>query len=145
MAAYKHILVAVDVCDNFNPLLDKATEIANSSEAGAKISVIHVVEPVYYPENYMGGLIVDVHQKSIDFAVEELNSLQKDYSISEDDIHVVTGRHATAIHEFAEDSTVDLIIVGSHGKHGLQLLLGSTASAVLHGAKSDVLAVRVED
>jgi universal stress protein A len=29
--------------------------------------------------------------------------------------------------------------------HGLQLLLGSTANAVLHGAKCDVLAVRHSD
>lgn len=145
MAAYKHILVAVDVCDDFKPLLDKATELAKSAEKAAKISIIHVVEPVYYPENYMGGLVVDVHQKSIDFAVEELSSVSGEYSIADDDIHVVTGRHATAIHEFAEDNNVDLVIVGSHGKHGLQLLLGSTASAVLHGSKCDVLAVRVED
>lgn len=145
MAAYKHILVAVDVCDDFKPLLDKATELAKSAQKAAKISIIHVVEPVYYPENYMGGLVVDVHQKSIDFAVEELSSVSSEYSIADDDIHVVTGRHATAIHEFAEDNNVDLVIVGSHGKHGLQLLLGSTASAVLHGSKCDVLAVRVED
>lgn len=145
MAAYKHILVAVDVCDNFNPLLEKATELAKAAQGNAKISVIHVVEPVYYPENYMGGLVVDVHQKSIDFAVEELSSVKTDFGIADADIHVVTGRHATAIHEFAEESDVDLIMVGSHGKHGLQLLLGSTASAVLHGAKTDVLAVRVED
>ncbi|MBA6354230.1 universal stress protein, partial [Colwellia sp. BRX9-1] len=37
---------------------------------------------------------------------------------------------------------VDLIITGSHGVHGLQLLLGSTCNAILHGAKCDVLAVR---
>ena len=39
----------------------------------------------------------------------------------------------------------DLIIVGSHGRHGLALLLGSTANGVLHGATCDVLAVRVGD
>ena len=37
----------------------------------------------------------------------------------------------------------DVIVVGSHGKHGLALLLGSTANGVLHGANRDVLAVRV--
>jgi len=37
----------------------------------------------------------------------------------------------------------DLIVVGSHGRHGLSLLLGSTANAVLHGAPCDVLAVRI--
>jgi len=39
----------------------------------------------------------------------------------------------------------DLVIVGSHGRHGVRLLLGSTANAVLHGAECDVLAVRVQD
>ena len=141
MTAYKHILIAVDVCDNFNPLLEKAVQLAD----GARISLIHVVEPVYYPENYMGGLVVDVHQKSIDFAVQELSTVSERFNIASDDIHVVTGRHAAAIHEYAQNNDVDLIIVGSHGKHGLQLLLGSTASAVLHGANCDVLAIRVEE
>jgi universal stress protein A len=40
---------------------------------------------------------------------------------------------------------VDLIVVGSHGRHGLQLILGSTANAVLHHASVDVIAVRVKE
>jgi universal stress protein A len=36
-----------------------------------------------------------------------------------------------------------LIVIGTHGQKGLQLLLGSTANAVLHGAGCDVLAVRI--
>jgi universal stress protein A len=43
----------------------------------------------------------------------------------------------------AKERGVDLIVVGSHGRHGLQLLLGSTANGVLHLAECDVLAVRV--
>ena len=43
----------------------------------------------------------------------------------------------------ARDHGADLIVVGSHGRHGLALLLGSTANAVLHGAPCDVLAVRI--
>ncbi|MEO1899758.1 MAG: universal stress protein, partial [Methylococcales bacterium] len=39
----------------------------------------------------------------------------------------------------------DLIVVGSHGRHGLALLLGSTANGVLHHAVCDVLAVRLSD
>jgi universal stress protein A len=35
--------------------------------------------------------------------------------------------------------------VGSHGRHGLALLLGSTANSVLHGSPCDVLAVRVRE
>ena len=46
-------------------------------------------------------------------------------------------------HKTAREQGADLIIVGSHGRHGLALLLGSTANGVLHGASCDVLAVRV--
>ena len=41
------------------------------------------------------------------------------------------------------DGPADVIVVGSHGRHGIALLLGSTANGVLHGATTDVLAVRV--
>ena len=47
--------------------------------------------------------------------------------------------------EEVERLKADLIIVGSHGRHGVRLLLGSTANAILHGAKCDVLAVRIPD
>jgi universal stress protein A len=39
---------------------------------------------------------------------------------------------------------VDLIVLGSHGRHGLAVLLGSTARSVLNGAGCDVLAVRIK-
>jgi len=48
------------------------------------------------------------------------------------------------IHRLAKDQGLDLIVVGSHGRHGLSLLLGSTSTGVLHGAKCDVLAVRIQ-
>jgi universal stress protein A len=38
-----------------------------------------------------------------------------------------------------------LIVVGSHGRHGVRLLLGSTANGILHHAKCDVLAVRIKE
>jgi universal stress protein A len=56
----------------------------------------------------------------------------------------VVGRPETEIHHVAEEIGADLVVVGSHGRHGLSLLMGSTANGVLHGAKCDVLAVRVQ-
>jgi universal stress protein A len=49
------------------------------------------------------------------------------------------------VHRVAEEQQVDLVVTGSHGRHGLALILGSTANAILHGAKCDVLAVRITD
>jgi universal stress protein A len=64
-------------------------------------------------------------------------------NIPEEDQHLIFGRPETEIHSLANQIGTDLIVVGSHGRHGLALLLGSTANGVLHGAPCDVLAVRV--
>jgi len=45
---------------------------------------------------------------------------------------------------YANQVGADLIVMGSHGKAGIRLLLGSTTQAVLHSAKCDVLAVKVK-
>jgi len=55
---------------------------------------------------------------------------------------MVWGVPGEEIVRVAEQEHADLIIVGSHGRHGLGLLLGSTANRVLHHAKCDVMAIR---
>ncbi|MCY1401873.1 Universal stress protein family protein [compost metagenome] len=57
--------------------------------------------------------------------------------------HLTYGQPRQEIHNLAKEDGCDLIVVGSHGRHGLALLLGSTANDVLHGAPCDVLAVRL--
>jgi universal stress protein A len=49
------------------------------------------------------------------------------------------------IKQIANENNADLIVIGTHGRSGIKLLLGSTANAVLHGVHQDVLAVRVHD
>ncbi len=60
-------------------------------------------------------------------------------------IVVSSTRTAThAIVEYAKEQDINLIVVGSHGKHGIDVLLGSTANGVMHRAPCDVLAVRID-
>jgi universal stress protein A len=56
---------------------------------------------------------------------------------------VYSGFPADEIRAMAEQLDVDLIIMGTHGRHGLGLLLGSTATGVLHGCPCDVLTIRI--
>lgn len=65
--------------------------------------------------------------------------------IDQDARWLVWGNPKQEITHIAVRGNVDLIVVGSHGRHGLALLLGSTANAVLHYAKCDVIAVRLQD
>ena len=75
----------------------------------------------------------------------QLDEFAEGLDIPSENRHLVYGRPETEIHSLAEELEVDLIVVGSHGRHGLALLLGSTANGVLQGSPCDVLAVRVGD
>ena len=50
----------------------------------------------------------------------------------------------TTIRSQATAVACDLIVVGTHARWGLALLLGSTTDGVMHGAECDVLAVKVD-
>jgi universal stress protein A len=68
------------------------------------------------------------------------------FGIPPDRVTVLYGRPAAEIQAQTEKLHADLVVVGSHGRHGLaRVMLGSTANAVLHGAKCDVLTVRIRD
>ena len=90
-----------------------------------------------------------LQQQQFDQAKEKFEALKHKYLKNHDrpinlgDCHLTYGQPRQEIHTLAKAQECDLIVVGSHGRHGLALLLGSTANDVLHGAPCDVLAVRL--
>ena len=73
----------------------------------------------------------------------QLQEFAMELEIDSENQHLMFGRPETEIDSLANQILADLIVVGSHGRHGIALLLGSTANGVLRGAPCDVLAVRV--
>ena len=142
MSDYHHILLAVDLTDESAQVADKAATLAQ--RYAAKISVIHVIEPVSF--SYGGDIPLDFSgiQEQIQKQAEtQLRALGSRLEIGDNGQFLELGRAETQIHRVAKDIGADLIVVGSHGRHGLALILGSTPNGVLHGATCDVLAVRV--
>ena len=131
--AYDKILAAVDLGDESFQVMEKANRVA--IHCGAELAVCNVTNAP--------------HEALIDEAAERLGHLADSYGIADEDVFEVAGNVAHRIHDLARDIGADLIVIGTHGKHGLQLLTGrgasapSKANAVLHGAQCDVLAVRV--
>ena len=143
---YTHILAAVDLSDESNQVLEKARATADIH--GAKLSLITVVKPL---TQVYGGLnmapiangTLSFEQEALDQASAQLRDVAKIYGVDNADVHVELGVPAHEIRDAASERGVDLIVIGTHGRHGLGLLLGSTANGVLHGVRCDVLAVRV--
>jgi len=141
---YQHILIAVDLAEECHPVAERALAIATSSNA--RVSLVHVVEPMAMA--FGGDVPMDLsmlQQQQFEQAREQLQSFAGRYpQLGNEQRHLAYGQPRQEIHRLAEEQGCDLIVVGSHGRHGLALLLGSTANDVLHGAPCDVLAVRLK-
>ncbi len=139
---YKQILFATDLTDDTDYLIEKVRQIR--SLTNAKLSLVHVVEPLPgYSYAYLG--IEDIEGQLITEAQQAMEKLGGKLNVNKADQVIVVGPTKTKIMKTAEDVHADLIICGSHGRHGLSLLLGSTANAILHAAKCDVLTVRLPE
>ena len=142
MSIYQNILVAIDLNEEANKVVQKAHHL--SLQSGAKLTLIHVTEPLSYA--YGGDIPMDltVMQTQLhEDAEERMNNFVKQQELSTVDQLLVSGHIETEVHRVAIELSTDLIVVGSHGRHGLALLLGSTSNGILHGATCDVLAVRI--
>lgn len=144
MACYKHIIAGLDLSEESPQVLEKAAELAKA--CGASLSIAHVIEPLTFA--YGGDMPVDLSEVQEQLQLKAEQELQRlagqiDHAIQQE--HVLVGQPATELHHLAGQENADLIIVGSHGRKGFALLLGSTSNSVLHGASCDVLAVRVNE
>lgn len=139
---YKHILFATDLTDDTDFIINKVRGIQSLTDA--QLSLIHVVEPLPgYSYAYLG--IEDIEGQLIEEARNALRKLGETLSVSANHQFIEVGPTKSKILNVANDLKADLIVCGSHGRHGLSLLLGSTANAILHGAKCDVLTVRLPE
>lgn len=140
---YSHILVGLDLSEDCPQVLAKAVSFA--TQCHAKISLVHVIEPMAV--SYGGDIAMDIgmiQDQQTTTALDSLKKLASTLNIPVFQEHVLIGQTADEMHYLAKQENCDLILVGSHGRKGLALLLGSTSNSVLHGAECDVLAVHVK-
>ncbi len=143
MGQYSHILLATDFTDESELVEKRAAALRDTFNA--QLSIVHVLEPIsiaYGGEFPMD--LGDLHKEMEKQALEQLRATGLRLNVQETEQHLEVGITEKEILRVAQDKQVDLIVLGSHGRHGLALLLGSTANAVLHHSEVDVLAVRMK-
>jgi universal stress protein A len=147
MEAYKHIMIAIDFSESADQVIDRAVDIAKQSNA--TISLLHVVDHLpplgFGEEPLIAPDWMIPEQQLLEEAKKSLHNFANKHSLQKREQSVTLGTPHIEVVRIAEEKKIDLIVVGSHGRHGVRLLLGSTANGVLHHAKCDVLAVRVKD
>lgn len=142
---YRNMLIAVDSTDEATEVMTAAKDIAGDGCTLSSVTVVKPLARVYggLDMTTMADTSVAFEREAMEQASKTLGALSAEYGIDGGNVHVRLGNPANEIRELAEELGADIIVLGTHGRHGLGLVLGSTANSVLHGVKCDVLAVRV--
>jgi universal stress protein A len=140
MYPYKKILVAVDLSEASELVITRTKALA--ALFSAELSLVHTVEPL--PAYGYPGFD-DLQTPIADRAKEGMDKLAKALNVPAERVYLEFGAVKHEIIKIAEKINADLIVIGSHGRHGLSRLLGSGANAIVHGVHCDVLTVRCQD
>jgi len=140
------LLVAVDLTEEAIEVLAAARTL--SDMMSGELTVVTVLQPLTMIYNTagimaMGPVATQMESRAIEQATIQLCTLGAEYGVPPERCKILIGSPAAEIRREAENGDSDIIVIGTHGRHGLGLVLGSTANAVLHGAPCDVLAVRI--
>ncbi len=147
MDNYKKVLVAVDFSEYGIEVALKAKHLAE--QFNAQLSVLHVLDNIPMPDTPYGTIISlkkdDLTDQLLEAEKNRLKEICDQLNIDPTNRWLVWGEPQHEITQLATQEKIDLIVVGSHGRHGLAVLMGSTAKGVLYHADCDVLAVHLPD
>ncbi len=143
---FKHILVPVDGSDTAQIAVSKAIEMAQAF--GSLVTVIYVIDP--YPFTGVGTDFAYGQAEYLSAATAEANAAVRaaketfaGAAVTVDSSVIEAHTAWRGIVEAGKSLKADLIVMGSHGRSGLEkLVLGSVAQAVLSHTKLPVLVVR---
>ena len=148
MSKYQKVLVAIDSTSEADEVVEAAKELVQQSNGD--LHFVTVVQPINYAYSGYESVAAysgfpEIEAETQKAALANLKARAEALGLDESRVTVLLGRPASMIKDHAEALGADVIVMGSHGRHGLGLLLGSTANGVLHGAPCDVLTVRITE
>jgi len=140
--AVRRVLAPVDFSDASETAIQHAKEIAFTY--GAEIDLLHVVEEPFYPTEYGLGPASFPTQEVLDNVEKQLGDLARE-QIGYEHIMIEAqiGQPASKILNYIEENDIDLVVIATHGRSGLdRVLLGSVAERVLRQSPTPVFVVK---
>ncbi|MBI2681943.1 MAG: universal stress protein [Acidobacteriales bacterium] len=139
--AIKNILAATDFTPASEPSLTYSASLARAFDA--TLHLVNVIEPVVYPLDTPVG-IPDTFALARQLAQEKMKVL-RDTKVLEGVRHqelLREGLVADVVHDLIDELSIDLVVVGTHGAHGLEkVILGSVAEEIFRSVRCPVLTV----
>ena len=131
---YKKILIATDGSENSENAISRGIDLAKMSDA--KVYAIYVLDTGAYFNHP-----VFEKEEAKKYTTDRVEEIGNERGVKVESV-ILIGNPADDIIDFAKKNDVDLIVMGSLGKSGVErFLLGSVSDKVLKHAYSEVLVV----
>ncbi|WP_375137158.1 universal stress protein [Halostella litorea] len=141
---YDRILVPTDGSEGVERAIEHAVDLAAAH--GASVHAVYVVNSASYgtiPMETSWEGIADVLRDEGESALERVRTLAENRGVAVETA-LLDGSPSKEIVRYAEAEGCDLVVMGTHGRGGIdRLLLGSVAERVVRSADVPVLTVRV--
>ena len=146
MKPFDKILTAIDFSENSDYAYDYALSLAKKFDS--QLIILHVInEPVDLRGFYVPHISFEQLEKEIEEGAEKMMAKfcgSKMGDFTNFTTSIVTGIPYEEIIRSAEEASASLIVLGTHGRTGLDhLIFGSTAERVVRGASCPVLTIRL--
>lgn len=146
MTLYDRILVPTDGSAEGKRAVVHALELAVVHDAD--VHGLYVIDTASYagmPMETSWEVVEELLQDDAESAVETVEEVASEYDV-DTSTDVVEGSPSKGIIRYAESEDCDLIVMGTHGRGGLdRLLLGSVTEKVVRGSSIPVLTVQVSE
>lgn len=140
--AVRRVLVPIDFSDASLSALHHAKEIALTY--GAEVDLLHIVDTPTYPSAYDIDPVRFPTAEVLERTEDQLGDLARE-EIGYEHVMVSAevGRPASSILDYVEEQAVDLVVIATHGRTGLdRLVLGSVTERVLRQCPTPVFVVK---
>ncbi len=138
---FKKILIATDGSKRTQNAVDMGLQIAKEHQS--KVYAVYVVDTVTFTSIPMDVTWENMYQLLKDEGEEAVKAVKDSAPGVDMETSVLEGNPAIEITKFAADNGIDLIVMGTLGKSGIdRILLGSTAEKVIRIASCPVLVIK---
>lgn len=144
MERYRNILCATDFSDHCRIAAERAADLARLY--GARLTLLHIVDhfPVDRSNEDIAPEDVDperYHQEKARSSLAKLAKHLGDDRIGQE-VRFSTQSAQHEILRYVREHNADLVVLASHGRHGITTILGSTTYGMTHNSPCDVMAIR---
>jgi nucleotide-binding universal stress UspA family protein len=141
---YHDVLIPTDGSDAADAAVAHA--IDHAVRYDATLHVLHVVDSVAVPPTPNGGRVLEALEQQGRAAIKRVAQRAGDAGVDTVESAVASGPPHTSILDYVDEHGVDLVVMGTHGRRGLdRVLIGSVTERVVRLADVPVLTVHPVD